>query len=211
MGRFGGASVLRMLFRGLSVIVLPWIALIGLSGLYLSHPDMFERALPSPTYDESLFDAWPNPAPLTEDGARMVAQAALPGAQFTLRSADSYHDRPVYTFDAPEGRVIVARETGHYWVKTVYTRTTYDPNGRSLERKIYWADLARSLHAKGWLSDRLGTWPADIAGVVLIVYAVLGLVMVFTGGRRAPGGPRPMRPTRTKVTTPRPERLRAGR
>jgi hypothetical protein len=203
-------KVLRVAYRLLSLVILPWVALIGISGIYLNHPAAFNAILPDPVYDEAKFDTWPNPVAVDEQGALMIAQAVLPGAQFRLRSADTYHNRPVYTFDADEGRVIVTRETGHYWVKTPYTRTTYDPSGRALEHKYYWADMASTLHANGWLGDRFGTWPADVAGVVVVIWAVVGFVLAALGRSAAPARRAP-KAVKVKANTPRPQRIRLDR
>ena len=71
----------------------------------------------------------------------------------------------------------MALATGHYWVKTDFTRLTHAPDGTLLERKIYWEGIFKRLHVRGWLSGTFGTWIADITAAALVMFGLSGIVL----------------------------------
>lgn len=171
--------VIKTLHGWLGIFVMPWIIIIGLTGLYLNHSKLVLSFLPISSYDEAEFDNWPNPVAVDETAAHAVAVAVFPGDNFKKRSQKKYHDRDVFMFDGASGRVIVAKDTGHYWVKTRVTRTTYDPDGRKLDGKVYWGSLFKNLHTKGWANSGFGTWFADITAGAMVLFGLSGIYMFF--------------------------------
>ncbi|MFN3991609.1 MAG: PepSY-associated TM helix domain-containing protein [Tabrizicola flagellatus] len=169
--------LLKTVHGWLGVIVLPWVIVIGLTGLFLNHERLVMGWLEGEGYDEAQFNNWPSARALTVGEAQAVAEAVLPGADIRLNEDKTYHGREVATFDAGETRVIVALATGHYWVKTDFARTTYAPDGTVLEAKIYWEGIFKRLHVRGWLTATLGTWLADITAAAMVVFGLTGIVL----------------------------------
>lgn len=169
--------LVKTLHGWLGFFVMPWIIIIGLTGLYLNHSKLILGFLPAASYDEVRFDDWPDNKPLDEAAARAVAIGVFPSDTFKLNKKTSYHKRDVFMLDGESGRVIITAATGHYWVKTRYKRMTYDPDGRKLDSKIYWGSVFKSLHTRGWLSRGLGSWLADITAGAMVVFGLSGIYL----------------------------------
>lgn len=169
--------LLKTVHGWLGVIVLPWVIIIGFTGLFLNHESLFIDVLSAERYDEGQFDHWPGAKALTVDAARDLAERALPGKSLTLDPDKTYHGREAAIFDTARTQVIVALQTGHYWIKTDFTRTTHAPDGQVLDRKIFWESIFKRLHVRGWLSRTFGTWFADITGMAMIVFGLSGIVL----------------------------------
>ncbi|RYI33534.1 MAG: hypothetical protein EON48_02845 [Acetobacteraceae bacterium] len=169
--------LLKTVHGWLGVIVLPWVILIGLTGLFLNHESLVLRWLDGSGYDEAQFDEWPGARAVTADAARVLAEGAMPGATFTLDPDTSYHGRAAAIFDTVEAQVIVALKTGHYWVKTDFRRVTHAPDGSVLENRTYWGAIFKRLHVRGWLTGTFGTWAADITAAAMVVFGLTGIVL----------------------------------
>lgn len=169
--------LLKTVHGWLGVIVLPWVIIIGLTGLFLNHERLVMGWLESGGYDEAQFDAWPAARPVTVADAQALAQSLLPG-ETPVQSGDTrYHGREAAIFEADGTQVIVALQTGHYWVKTDLRRVTFAPDGTVLERKIYWEGIFKRLHVRGWLTGDFGTWAADITAAAMVVFGLTGIVL----------------------------------
>jgi len=201
--------MLKTIHGWLGFFVMPWIIIIGLTGLYLNHSKLIYKYLPKPSYDEAQFDAWPDPLHLDEQAAKMVARSVFPLDEFNLKTQRKYHNRAVFIFQGTTGRVIVAEKTGHYWVKSRYTRKTYDPSGHLLATKIYWGSLFKTLHARGWATPWLGTWLADIAAGAMIVFGLSGIIMFLTPKIRGRKNRKVRAQTQiARSNVPRPQRIK---
>ncbi|HSF63817.1 MAG TPA: PepSY domain-containing protein, partial [Paracoccaceae bacterium] len=64
---------LKTLHGWLGVLVLPWVLIIGLTGLYLNHERLVQGLLSGQGYDETRFDTWPDPSPMTPEAAQALA------------------------------------------------------------------------------------------------------------------------------------------
>jgi len=168
---------LKTVHGWLGMIVLPWVIIIGLTGLYLNHERLVMGWLEGEAYDEAQFDSWPGTKPVTVEAAQALAEALFPGSDVTLAEDTAYHGREAATFDADGTQVIVALATGHYWIKTDFTRTTHAPDGTVLERKTYWEGIFKRLHERGWLTSAFGTWLADITAAAMVVFGLTGIVL----------------------------------
>ena len=168
---------LKTLHGWLGVFVLPWVILIGLTGLFLNHEGLVLGWIEGEGYEEAGFDTWPGAQPVTVDAARALAEAVVPGQTLTLDPDRSYHGREVATFDTVGTQVIVALKTGHYWVKTDLRRVTHAPDGTVLEAKTYWGSVFKRLHVRGWLTSTFGTWFADITAAALVIFGLTGIVL----------------------------------
>lgn len=200
--------ILKTIHGWLGLIVVPWIVIIGLTGLYLNHSSFVLGFLPDGYYDEARIDDWPDPKPVDEAGARAIAAAVFPADTFTLSSTDSYHGRDVIALNGESGKVIVTIASGHYWVKDRYTRSTYAPDGRLIDEKFYWGDLFKQLHTNGWPLGTFGSLLADITAGAMVLFGVSGMIMFLSPRirRRHNRGARgAVKVARTSV--PRPKRV----
>ena len=167
----------RTVHGWLGIFIFPWVIVIGATGFYLNHPKAILPALEGPRYDQSRFDAWPAPDLVSLEAARAVALSVWPDEAIDEVSEKVYHDRPSYQFKKASGRIIVTRPTGHYFVKTRYTRRTYAPDGALLHSKIYWGAVFKGLHRAGWLGRSLGTWLADLTSLAMVVFGCTGIIL----------------------------------
>jgi hypothetical protein len=169
--------LLKTLHGWLGVIVLPWVLIIGLTGLFLNHERLVMGVLEGDSYDEAQFDAWPNAAPLSPQDAKALARRLYPDLTLTVADDTAYHGREAAIFDLGDTQVIVALTTGHYWVKTDFGRVTHAPDGTVLETKVYWEGIFKRLHERGWLSNRFGSWLADITATAMVLFGLSGIVL----------------------------------
>lgn len=172
--------LLKTLHGWLGVLVLPWVLIIGLTGLYLNHSRLVTGFLDGPDYDEAEFDNWPSSAPLSVDDARALAEALYPDQPMTVSAETSYHKRAAAIFENDGRQVIVALKTGHYWIKTDFRRITHAPDGAVLETKIYWGTIFKRLHERGWLTSQFGTWAADITATAMVLFGLSGIILFLT-------------------------------
>jgi len=170
-------KILRISHAWVAILVLPWVLLIGLTGFYMNHARLISKFIEPAAYDESLFEAWPNSVETTRESALVLAESIWPGEEVTKLVSKSYHTRPSYIMELPSGQVIVSRATGHYFVKYGFTRETYAPDGTLLNSKKYWGSIFKTLHARGWLGSRFGTWIADITSLSLVFFSLTGVFL----------------------------------
>ncbi len=169
----------RVTHGWLGVFVFPWILVIGLTGIYLNHKQAVLGWIGNNEYDESQFSQWPGGRDLSMADALTIAQSIWPNEGIKGVKDQPYHGFASFVFKKDSGRIIVTRDTGHYYVKTRLTRTTYAPDGTKLHQKIYWKSVFKWLHARGWLSSTFGTWLADIAAGAMVVFSLSGLFLFF--------------------------------
>lgn len=169
--------LLKTLHGWLGVIVLPWVIIIGLTGLFLNHERLVMGWLEGEGYDEAQFDVWPGAMPVTLDDAKALALRLYPDTDFSLGDDRTYHGREAAIFEADGTQVIVALQSGHYWVKTDTSRVTHAPDGTVLETRTYWEGIFKRLHVRGWLTSAFGTWLADITAAAMVVFGLSGIVL----------------------------------
>jgi hypothetical protein len=169
--------LLRTIHAWTGIFIFPWVIIIGATGFYLNHGKMILSVIEGPKYVESRFDDWPVTDPVTQDTARAVAMTVWPDEPIGEATEKDYHDRPSFEFKKDSGRIIVTQPTGHYFVKTRYTRRTYAPDGALLHSKIYWGAIFKGLHRAGWLGGGLGTWLADITSLAMVIFGMSGVVL----------------------------------
>jgi len=160
------------------VIVFPWIFIIGLTGLYLNHKSLVLDWIGSNEYDESQFYDWPI-ADITLPDALIIAQQYWPDEDIISLKEDTYHEFESFVFKKESGRVIVTKETGHYFVKSNFIRRTFSPEGEQLHRKTYWKSVFKWLHVRGALTNVIGTWLADITAGAMVFFSLSGLWLFF--------------------------------
>ncbi|MDP3194501.1 PepSY-associated TM helix domain-containing protein [Tabrizicola sp.] len=169
--------LLKTVHGWLGVIVLPWVILIGLTGLFLNHERLVMGWLEGDAYDETQFDTWPGAKALTANEARVLAERLYPGVALTQEDDTAYHGREAAVFAAGDAQVIVALQTGHYWVKTDLRRVTHSPDGLVLETRTYWEGIFKRLHERGWLTRSFGTLLADITAAAMVIFGLSGIIL----------------------------------
>ena len=170
---------LRKLHSWLGIIALPWVILFGVTGFYLNHPDVIRSILPLTSYEDvgSRFEVLPKP--LTMEEAERIAQAYWPESQMKSVSKSVYHGHEAINFEREAGQIIVAVDTGHYYVKSRLKNLQFSPDGDLVGRKIYWNYVFGVFHRTGWLGWSLGTILADITSLALITFGVSGMVLWY--------------------------------
>ena len=168
---------LRVVHTWLGIIVVPWIIIIGATGFYLNHSRSILALLEATPYDEASFADWPGARPVSRAEAQATAENIWPDELIERLEDGAYHNMPAYIFRKPGGQIIVTKATGHYFVKTRKTRTTYAPDGTRLHRRIYWGNIFGQLHTDGWLGGALGSWLADITSLAMIVFGLTGAAL----------------------------------
>jgi hypothetical protein len=170
--------LVKTIHSWLGVLILPWVAAIGFTGLYMNHDDLILSIFPTEHYDTGSFDASPLARAQDEASAEVFAATLAAGAEVFLDDEEeSFRDRHVYTFDAGEFDVIVDRATGFGWTNSRYVTRTYAPDGERLHTRIRWSRVLSSIHERGWVGTALGTWLADITAGALVVFGLSGLVL----------------------------------
>ena len=170
-------KILRISHAWLAIVVLPWVLMIGLTGFYLNHSKAILKLIEPTGFDEALFANWPDSVEATRDSALALAETIWSNEEVTKFVSKAYHDRPSYIMDMRSGQVIVSRATGHYFVKYGFTRETYAPDGTLLHSKKYWGSIFKTLHTRGWLSSRFGTWIADVTSFSLVFFSLTGMFL----------------------------------
>jgi hypothetical protein len=162
----------------LGLFVFPWVLVIGLTGLYLNHSKLVLGWIGGSDYDESQFEEWPQ-QDITPRDAWDIAESYWPDETVLKLDEDTYHGHESFIFKKDSGRIIVTKDTGHYFVKSSFTRRTFAPDGSLLHRKIYWKSVFKWLHVRGWLSKAPGTWLADITATAMVFFSLSGLWLFF--------------------------------
>jgi hypothetical protein len=120
-------------FHGwLGVLVLPWVIVIGATGLYLNHAKLVRPLFGPQAFSESGFEGQRPAAPITRERVRALAAALWPEEPIGKISEKDYHGRPSFFVETRRGKVILSIPTGHYYLKTRYTRRTFSPEGAAI-------------------------------------------------------------------------------
>lgn len=169
--------VLRQVHGWLGILVLPWVLIIGLTGLYMNHSRLVLSWLPESSAAVPSFAALPGARKVNVAAALVIARRVWPETVFGISGDDSYRGRDVFTLEGETGDVIVDRATGLFWTRTDYVIAVHDPTGAQIGSEIRWRRILRMLHTDGWLGGALGSWPVDIAAAALVGFALSGLVL----------------------------------
>ncbi len=171
---------LKTLHGWLGVFILPWVIIIGLTGLYLNHKTLVKSALPfTEKVGIELIDQWPNPITATANTALNIARDTWPQDLLSPVIEEKYRGQPVYTVHGESAEVNVVKRSGHYWIRSRYTREFFDPGGQRLNHYFGWSRLFKRLHTDGWVDGALGSWLADVTAGALVLFGASGLVLFF--------------------------------
>ncbi len=167
----------RILHGWLGIFVIPWVILIGTTGLYLNHGKVIGKTLFPEEFSEKDFGQHQPPAPITRDQARLLGESVWPADPIKKISEETYHGRRSFMIHKNSGTAILSIPTGHYYLKTRYKRRTYSPDGQLLNTKTYWGRVLKDIHRSGWLGGSLGTWIADAVSLAMVVFGITGAMM----------------------------------
>lgn len=156
--------ILKTLHGWLGLLVWPWLLILALTGLYQNHQSLIDPLLPN--------------APLTADLLARQKPNPITAPPFSPAEAILVHGRPGW--QTPDGTTGIDAQTATRWTKTPYLTRWTTPEGQLIAWRIDWQSLFLCLHRAGWASDRLGTWPADLAALALLLFAASGLWLFLT-------------------------------
>jgi hypothetical protein len=166
--------LLKTLHSWLGVVVLPWVIVAGLTGLYMNHEDLVLSVFPGGDVGAGQFLA--DGTAQTKASARVLAEGMF--GELGSSKDRTYQGRSAVSFKMDDGSdVVVDLETGHLWQVSRYVITLYAPDGKLLARDRRWGRILSSLHRRGWVGTPLGTWLADITAGALMVFGISGLVL----------------------------------
>jgi hypothetical protein len=169
---------LRSLHGWMGFLIMPWVIIAGLSGLYLNHPSWFAGLLPlAASTPPEEFTLHPTSAPVDAAGAYAAAAAVLGTSQIAKERDDAFRKTEVLTYSTDGASAMVAVESGHVWVQTDYMLRLYDPRLQLIGREVRWSRVISSLHERGWVGNGLGRWLADITAGALVVFGLSGMYL----------------------------------
>lgn len=164
---------LKSLHSWMGVLILPWVFVAGLSGLYMNHGDLVLGLFPRREVALSDVAAAPGAVPISAEAATTLALPFVTGLPFARQAERD--GVASYRFKEGDMTVDVAQATGAVLVQSRYMRRLYAADGTRLGTEWRWGRILGSLHRRGWVGDALGTWLADIAAGALMVFALSGL------------------------------------
>ena len=177
---FGFERLLRSLHTWLGVMMLPWVIIAGVTGLYMNHSTLILLVFPVGDTDAAVLRA---PAlPQTEASAAEIVKALYPNTRFDDMGGSKQNVRQGYRFIADKIEAVVDQQTGYVSVKSRYFLHLYSPTGQRVASKPYWSKILSRLHQDGWVGGALGSWPADIVAAALVIFGSTGLYL-FTAPR----------------------------
>lgn len=176
----GFLTTIRTIHGWLGILVVPWVLIMGATGFYMNHTRMVLSVVQQAEFAESSFNELQPPAPITKDTARLLAQSHWPDQPILSVVKKKYHGWPSYFVKKTGELFILSIPTGHYYLKTRYSRRTYMPNGTLVHSKTYWGRVFKDLHATGWLGGFVGTLIADFVSIALVLFGVTGSVLWLT-------------------------------
>ncbi|MCW1919597.1 PepSY domain-containing protein [Rhodobacter sp. KR11] len=150
---------IKSLHGTLGLLIWPWLVMIALTGLYQNH--------------QSAIDPW-----LPSDMITAEDLQALPA--FPVTTPNLTNPEPVTLFGRPawaehDGSRGIDAATGATWATGTYLTTWADAQGARIGWRMDWQKLFLRLHRAGWAGDQLGTWPADLAALALVLFGLSGL------------------------------------
>ena len=95
---------LRTIYSWIGIFVMPWIIVIGLTGLYLNHSKAVNNLLDRSSYDESQFDISPSKRVVDEAMTREIAEKVWAIRYSGKIAEDEYHDRAVFILNSERNK-----------------------------------------------------------------------------------------------------------
>ena len=184
--------LLKTVHGWLGVLILPWVIIAGLTGIYMNHSKLVLSVLPAAQPVAELLDGQPQVA-ATAEQIRGLSLSLL-GPQSGDIISTKFNGRPVFKATSGQRQLRMDKATGAYWVSGPILQVLYAASGERLETSVRWSHLLNQLHRRGWASEMLGTWPADLTAGALTFFGFSGLYLFLAPrfrrrrNRRARGG-----------------------
>ncbi len=173
-------ATIRKIHRTTGIVAAPLIVIIGLSGLFLSHGNDFERLFYSDKHHlETSGEPW------TPEQAMALAGKVLGGTVEEVKKRRK-KDRLYIRFSDRTMKwpwLIVETATHSYWWINRYSKVHYDENDGWIERRWFLKRIAKDMHT-GWILRDFGKFVIDILSLCLVVFAVSGTIMWVARRRR---------------------------
>jgi hypothetical protein len=177
--RFNFLKSLKTIHGWLGALILPWVFLAGLTGLYLNNEKLVLSVFPKNTAgDGAQFLDIAGAAPVDLEAATLIANKAVAGMAYTPNNTTRYRGASIYRFRAGSNNTIyIDRDTGGYWHLRRYKISSFDKDGNRLGTEYRWGRILSSIHERGFVGNALGRWLADITAVALMVFSASGIVL----------------------------------
>jgi hypothetical protein len=177
---FAIERLLRSLHTWLGVMILPWVIIAGVTGLYMNHSALVLSVFPVGDIKAPVLRA--RALPQTEGSAAEIVKALYPDTRFDDMGGGNQNGRKGFVFAADNFEAMVDQETGYVYVKSRYFMSLYSPAGHRVAIKPSWSKILSRLHQDGWVGGAFGSWPADIVAAALMIFGSSGLYL-FTAPR----------------------------
>ncbi len=175
MNRF--LSVCRKVHSWLGVFILPWVLLIGLTGIYLNHPKPFHQLLGEESLTANTVAALPAEN-LSKEAAEQIALSVWPDQPIQKAGMTKYRNNQSLAFQKEDGHIIIPVPKARiYFVVTPFREFTYALDGKLVHQQYNLKRLFKTLHERGWASKRFGTWFADIVAGAMVFFGLTGFIM----------------------------------
>jgi hypothetical protein len=175
MNRF--LRVCRTIHSWLGALVMPWVLIIGFTGFYLNHTQLVLGAMGYTELSEND-RAGAADFTVTQELAQQVAASVWPDELVLESGFMSYRGGKALALKKDSGMIIIpGPQTSHYFVTTAYTEKTFTMDGKLVHQQYNLKSLLKSLHERGWIGTRLGSWLADIVACAMVFFSLSGLIM----------------------------------
>jgi hypothetical protein len=175
MNRF--LRLCRTVHGWLGALVMPWVLIIGSTGFYLNHTQLVLSAIGYSEFSENDL-AGASESDVTRQLIQQVAASVWPDERVLESGFVKYRGRQALALKKDSGLIIIpGPRTNHYFVNTTYTEKTYTIDGKLVHQQYNIKSMLKSLHERGWIGNRLGSWLADIVACAMVFFSLSGLIM----------------------------------